>query len=83
MIVRTTRQSLCYSKRNNAQHHLKIQAEVYATSVGEGSAGVGALDEGAAVEGVSVGRIKDMRLGAYFFASEKKFLHFFRASSMR
>jgi hypothetical protein len=71
MIDQTTGQSLYYSKRNNGQHHLKRQAEVYATSAGEGSVGVGALDEGTTVECVGTGRIKDTILGAYFFASEK------------
>jgi hypothetical protein len=60
-----------YSKRGNIEHHLRRQAEIYATSAGEGSIGAGALDEGAVVEGVGVGRIKDTRLGAYFFASKK------------
>jgi hypothetical protein len=34
----------------------------------------GALDEGAAVEGDGAGRIKDTRLGAYFFTSSAKVL---------
>jgi hypothetical protein len=62
-----------YSKRDNIKHHLRRQAEVYTTSVGEGSVGAGALGEGAVVEGIGAGRIKDTRLGAYFFASEKNF----------
>jgi hypothetical protein len=51
-----------YSKRDNIKHHLRRQAEVYTTSAGEGSLGAG-----------GAGRIKDTRLGAYFFASEKNF----------
>jgi hypothetical protein len=62
---------LITAKRDNTEHHLRGQAEIYATSVGEGSVGAGALDEGASAKGVGAGRMKDMSLGAYFFASKK------------
>jgi hypothetical protein len=58
-------------QRDNTENHLRGQAEIYATSVGEGSVGAGALDEGAEAEGVGTGRIKDTSLGVYFFASAK------------
>jgi hypothetical protein len=67
-----------YSKRDNTEHHLRGQAEIYATSVGEGSVGAGALDECAEAEGVGAGRIKDTSLGAYFFASAKNSFISFR-----
>jgi hypothetical protein len=60
-----------YNKRDNTEHHLRGQAEIYATSVGEGSVGAGALDEGAEAKGVGAGKIKDTSLGAYFFASAR------------
>jgi hypothetical protein len=58
-------------QRDNTENHLRGQEEIYATSVGEGSVGAGALDEGAKPKGVGTGRIKDMSLGTYFFASSK------------
>jgi hypothetical protein len=59
-----------YSKRDNIVHHLRRQAKIYATSAGEGFVGASALVEGVVVKGVGAGRIRDMRLGAYFFASK-------------
>jgi hypothetical protein len=62
---------LNYNKRDSTKNHLRGQAEIYATSVGEGSVEADALDEGAEAEGVGAWRIKDTSLGAYFFASAK------------
>jgi hypothetical protein len=61
-------------QRDNTENHLRGQAEIYATSVGEGSVGTGALDEGTKAEGIGAVRIKDMSLGTYFFASAKNSL---------
>jgi hypothetical protein len=58
-------------QKRNIENHLRRQAGVYATSTGEGSAGAGALDEGAKAKGTVAGRIKDTSLGAYFFTSAK------------
>jgi hypothetical protein len=62
---------LIIAKGQRKGRHLGRQAEVYATSAGEGSVGVGALKEGAEAKGIGAGRIKETSLGAYFFASAK------------
>jgi hypothetical protein len=63
-----------YIKRNNRLHNLKRnKQEVYDTSKGVESGVGGALDEGAAEDGVGTDRFISTSFSKYFFASTKNF----------